>query len=178
MSALRSARETFMVSEASARLAEAEGLVTAGLHLTHEEEDEAGEEQEREGVQKDKDPVTATDFLDIKLDGLVAKSFGNLGSIFLGNGDVELAVDGSNVFPLKLVAVGGQIERDLFHIAFIDLGHELAIARSFLASSLAVAGNQLPEHDAQEDDGDPEENRFCRRTGIHISLTIYPLPES
>src|SRR5580700_4657598 len=36
----------------------------------------------------------------------------------------------------------------------------------------AIRGHQFPQHHAEKHDGDPEENCFCRRTGIHVVLTF------
>src|SRR5580700_3540210 len=36
----------------------------------------------------------------------------------------------------------------------------------------AIRGHQFPQHHAEKNDGDPEENCFCRRTGIHVVLTF------
>ena len=160
--------------KACAGLAKTESLVAAGLHLAHQEENEACKEKEWESVEEDQDPITAADFLDVELNGFVAESLGDFGRVFLGDGDTELAVGRASVFSLELVAVRREIERDFLDVALIDLGHEFAVAGAVLASGLAVAGHQPPEHDAQEDNGDPEEDRFGGRTGIHSNLTIYP----
>src|SRR5208283_2476664 len=66
--------------------------------------------------------------------------------------------------------------RDFLDVAFVDLGGEFAIAGSVLARGLPVGGNQAPEHDPQEYDGNPKENRFSRGTGIHFTLAVNPEP--
>src|SRR5580692_8950503 len=52
------------------------------------------------------------------------------------------------------------------------MGHELAVTGGIFPRLASIRGHQLPQHDAEKHDGDPEENCFCRRTGIHVVLTF------
>ena len=151
----------------STRLAEAEGFVAASLHLTHQEQAETNEEEERQSVQQNNQPVAAADFLHFDEDRFIAKLLGEIGSGFFKNSDVEFLV-GLDVFALQLIAVGREIHGDLFDVALIHVGHEFAEARLVFASRLAVGRHKLPEHDSEKHDREPEQNGFCCRTGIHF----------
>ena len=154
-----------------ARFAEAQSLVAAGLHLAHQKQAEANQEEKREAIKEEKDPVGAANFLDFDLHGLVAQLFGDAGGIFLGNGHLELAVGRADVLALEVVADLAEVHGDFFDVTGFDLGHELAVARLIFAGLPAVRGDQFPEHHSQQDNGHPEENCFYRRTGIHVSLS-------
>src|SRR5262245_51365210 len=106
--------------QARAGLAEAESFVAAGLHLAHEEKAETDQQQERQGVQQNNQPVAAADFLYLDEDGFVAKLLGEIGSGFLEDGNVEFLV-GLDVFALQLVAVGREVHGDLFDVALVDV---------------------------------------------------------
>src|SRR5208283_5007637 len=121
-------------------------------------------------------PVAAADFLYAELHGFVAQRVHNLRRFFFGDQDAKFAVGRRDVFTLKLVAVLREVQRDFLDVAFVDLGGEFAIAGSVLARGLPVGGNQAPEHDPQEYDGNPQENRFSRGTGIHFTLAVNPEP--
>src|SRR5262249_30150062 len=160
--------------EARARFAEAESFVAARLHLAHEEQAKTDEEKERQSVQQDNQPVAAADFLYFDENGLVAKLLGEVGSGFLKNRDVEFLV-GLYVLTLQLVAVGREIHGDLFDVALIYMGHEFTEAGLVFASRLTVGRDQLPEHDSEKHDREPEQNGFCCRTGIHfLPLQLVP----
>src|SRR4029077_11826692 len=89
---------------------------------------------------------------------------------------MKLAIRRTDIFSLKFVAVRREVQCDFFYVACVHLGHELAVAGLVLSRLGPIRGDQLPEHDAQEDDADPEENCFCRRTGVQFALT-YSLTE-
>src|SRR5882724_2828918 len=143
-----------------AGLTKTQGFVPASLHLAHEEQTKANKKNEWGSVQQNQNPVPAADFLHLDLDGLVPKSLGDLGCIFLGDDGAKLLVWGFGVFALQLVAVGREVHRDFLDFIRVDLGHQQTVTRLFLSRLRAVGGNQLPEHDAQEHDGKPEENCF------------------
>src|SRR5579859_755015 len=138
------------------RLAEAECFVSARLHLPHQEQAEANQQQQRQRVQQNNQPVSTANFLYIDEDRLIAQHFAQVWSIFLENGGAELFVGWLYVFALQFIAVGGKIHCDFLDVALLDVGHELAVAGGILALGLAVLRNQPPEHHAQQHDGEPE----------------------
>src|SRR5262249_30609336 len=135
------------------------------------EKAEADEEQERCSVQQDEHPIGAANFLDLDHYSLVAELLGDVRSRLLKDADVELAVRRILILALKLVNVRSDVKDDLANFVALHLVHELAVAGFFLAGLRAVAGDQLPENHAQEDDQDPKKNCFCRGTRIHVTLT-------
>src|SRR5437588_27325 len=86
-----------------ARLSEAERLISTGLHLAHQKEAEPDEEEERETVEKEQNPVGTSYFFDLNLHRLVTQFFGDGGGVFFGNGYLELAVGGPDVLALQVV---------------------------------------------------------------------------
>src|SRR5258708_6842168 len=156
--------------------AKAQRFVPARLHLPHQEQAESHQQNERRGVQQDQDPVPAAHFLHLDLNCFILQLLRKVRGSFLENRDVELAIRRANIFALQLVAVRREVHGDFFHVAVVHLGHELAVARLEFAGGLPVCGHQLPEHHAQEHDGDPEQDCLCRGTGIHVNLTLAPSP--
>ena len=57
-----------------AGFAEAECLIAASLHLTHEEEAEADEQKEWGGVQENQNPISAAYFLHLDLETFLSRS--------------------------------------------------------------------------------------------------------
>ena len=141
------------------------------MHLAHQEQAEADEKEKREAIEEEKDPVGAANFLDFYLYGFVAQLFGDGGGIFLGDSHLVLAVGGSDVFALEIVADLTEIHGDFFDVTCLHLGHEFAIARLIFTGLAAVCRDQFPEHYSQQDNGHPEENCFYRRARIHVTLS-------
>src|SRR6202790_2716136 len=157
-----------------AGFAEAEGLITARLHLAHQEKTEAHEQDKRSSVQQNKHPVAAPNFFDLHRDAFVAQLLCQVGSGFLEDREMKFVIGGPHGFALQLVAVGREIERDFLHVTGVDLGHELAVAGLIFARLRAVGGHQLPKHHAKEYDRNPKKNSFCSGTRIHVALAYIP----
>ncbi len=133
-----------------AGLAKAQCLVSARLHLPHQEQAEAHQKNQRRGVQQDQQPVAAVNFLHFQLDHLILQRFGDLRGLFLWNGDLELHVRWLVVFALQIVAVRRKVHRYFLHVAGIDLLHPHAKGRRVFACLRSVRGDQSPEHHAQK----------------------------
>src|SRR5882724_11197959 len=157
-----------------ARLPKTKSLVSARLHLAHQEKAETDEKNQRSSVKKNENPIAAAHFFDLDGDALIAKLFGNIWRGFLENADMELTIAGASVFALEFVDIGSDVQRNFLDVSRFDLLHELAEARFILARLRAVGGHQLPEHHAQKDNRDPKEYGFCRGTRIHCTLTKIP----
>ena len=142
-----------------ARFAEAQRLVSAGLHLAHHEDPERDQQKQRRRIQQERDPVRAIDFLDVDQNLLVAQRLGQIGSGFLENRGAEF-LGGLAPFAFHFVAVGGEIQGDFLDVAAVHLRHELAVAGFFLAGRLAALRDQRPEQDAQHDDEQPKHDGF------------------
>ena len=141
--------------QARARFAEAQRLVSAGLHLAHHEDPERHQQKQRRRIQQESDPVGAIDFLDVDQNLLVAQRLGQIGSGFLENRGAEF-LGGLAPFAFDFVAVGGEVQRDFLDVAAVHLRHELAVAGFFFAGRLAALRDQRPEQDAQHDDEQPK----------------------
>src|SRR5438046_2124215 len=134
--------------QACAGFAEAESLVSAGLHLAHQEQAEADEEKKGQAVEEEKNPVGAANFLDVNLNGFIPQGLGDVGRIFLGDGHLELAIGGPDVLALEIVAELTEIHGHLFNVPRFDFSHELAVARLLFSVLSAIPEHQLPEHHA------------------------------
>ena len=75
-----------------AGLAEAQGFIAAGLHLTHQEKAETDEQKQWRSVQQNQNPIAAANFLHLDLNTLVPQLLGDVGSGFLEDGHVKFLV--------------------------------------------------------------------------------------
>ena len=114
------------------------------------DEAEPDEEEERETVEKEQNPVGTSYFFDLNLHRLVTQFFGDGGGVFFGNGYLELAVGGPDVLALQVVTDLTEIHGDFFDVTPFYLGHELAVTGLIFARLSAVRGHQFPEHRSEE----------------------------
>src|SRR5882762_6632437 len=138
------------------RFAETQSLVSAGLHLAHQEQAEAHQQKQRQSVQQDDQPIAAANFLHIDAHLFVAQRLAQIRSVFLKDGGVEFLVGRLGVFALQLIAVRRKIHGYFLDVTLLDVGHELAVGGSIFAGRLAVLRDKLPEHHAQQHDRKPE----------------------
>ena len=95
--------------QARAGLAEAQGLVSAGLHLAHHENPDAERISEGQRVESDAHPVAVGDFAIVVEHALILQGLGDVGNGGVGDGHAaELGVVA--ILALKLGAIGREID--------------------------------------------------------------------
>ena len=121
-------------------LAEAEGLVSAALHLPHHEYPESDQQEERRCVHQNGNPAIRVARLERHLNFLVAQHVVEL-RIIAGNFRVE------GIIPRREVAFDGvDIDADRFDIAGLHLSQEFAEVQRLVGLLVAVL-----DHGPQQD---------------------------
>jgi hypothetical protein len=122
------------------------------LHLVHEEDPEAEEQDEREDVGEDREEARAARALDLRLDVLAGEQVDELGLRVAHRriaGRVRLAVLLLDVDRVRLLLERDRLDRRRL---VLDLGDELVVGRGLLRGRAAdQALGEEREHDHDQD---------------------------
>ena len=127
--------------QTGARLAEAHGLVAAGLHLAEEEEPEAEEEGEGRDRDQQAEPLVGALVLDGDVDAVIAERLVHVG-VVARDGGVELV--------LVVTVVAGDfsaVDHDVLDLALVGVVEQLGQADVLLLSATSCFDDNLPEED-------------------------------
>ena len=134
-------------------LAEGHGLVAAGLHLAHHEDPEEDHQEYREPADEDREEGTAGAVLDDDVDLVLAEDLDQVG--------VSRGQDGLEGLAVREPAADlVLLDRDLFDLALLDLGHELRESDVLLGQGRGL--EEAPEGDDDDPGGDPEKEALHR----------------
>ncbi len=140
------------------RLAEAHGLVAAGLHLAEEEEPEAEEEGEGRDGDQDVEPLVGALVLDGDVDAVVAERLVHVGVV---------ARDGGLELVLRVVTIVAcdfsSVDDDVVDLALIGVVEELSEANLLFLSATRCFDDDLPEEDKAGKHEDPNQDLFDGR---------------
>jgi hypothetical protein len=154
--------------QTGAGLAEAHGLVAAGLHLAQEEEPEA--KQEGKGCDGDQqaEPLVRALVLDGNVDAVVAECLIHVGIV---------ARDGGVEDILRVVAVFagdlGSVDGDFSDLALVGVVEELGEADVLFLRATRTLDDKLPEDEEARSHEDPDQNLFDGRVQANFLIFFW-----
>jgi hypothetical protein len=144
--------------QTGAGLAEAHGLVAAGLHLAEEEEPEAEKQSEGRELDEEADPGVGVLVLDGDVDAMLAQGLIHVG-VVPRNGGVVLSLFVAAILGGDIRAVDVDFG-DLAGVGVVEQGGKADVLG--LVGSIAL-DDELPKEDQAGDHEDPDQNLFDGR---------------
>ena len=147
------------------------------LHLTHDEETDPEDQQERERlVEQDQPEARLLGFLGLNGDALGDQPLGNL-RIGRGGGSKSLPV--AELAADHLVSARPGRGRNRAHIALVDLTDEIGIGHCFTRRRASAAVDHLSEQHQSEQNSGPDQQALGPRVGRLLVVLVHvgPLDE-
>src|SRR5438067_9639401 len=128
--------------QAGAALAEAERLVSAGLHLADHEEPQRGEQNERSEIQQPGGPTAALRVFYGDIDAVVCQYLVHVGIVRRNN-----SVEGAAASVAELARNVGAGDRHILHVVAVNLAKELSeVDLLFLCPSASLLDHLPQQH--------------------------------
>jgi hypothetical protein len=141
--------------QARSALAEAEGLVSAGLHLADHDEPQCAEKNEWREVQQPRRPSASLRFANVYVHALFTQG---LIHVRIVGGDCGLETVSVGVLAVHF----GAGDRDFLDLGLVNVGHELRERNVGFLGGVSAGGDDLPQQHAAEDDNQPKNDRLDR----------------
>ena len=152
--------------QTGARLAEAHGLVAAGLHLAEEEEPEAEQEGEGRDGDQQAEPLVGALILDGDVDAVIAERLVHVG-VVARDGGVE------EIFVVAIVAGDlSAVDDDVLDLALVSIVEQLCEADVLFLTTASCFDDDLPEEEQAGDHEDPDQNLFDGRVQANFLIFL------